>query len=226
MNIVFFTGSGISQQSGIPTFRDNIDSFWNNFDAFEIASAEGLKDNPAKVLHFHNEARKMISKCEPNYCHKILADLEKQHNITIITTNIDNLHEKAGNSRVYHVHGNIFEVCDINRNNPYFFEEDIQIGNLHPQTGKQLRHNTVLFNESLNEDVRKLYGTIVKHADLLIVIGSGLSVAPSNNVVYYNDNIVILDPNKPFIWEPKWEWIQKDAVNGIDEVVEMINNLK
>lgn len=157
---------------------------------------------------------------KPNYCHEIIAKLEKDYDIAIITTNIDNLHEKAGSSKVIHLHGNIFEVCDLNKEEPYYLNQDIKDGELHPKTGIQLRHNTVLFGEYLREDIPYLYKNIVKQADYLIIIGSSLSVFPSNNIIKYNDNIIYLNPTLPEdIYYDHWKVIQKNACNGIDEVI-------
>lgn len=221
--IILFTGAGISQESGIPTFRGSEDSLWNKYDVNLVASRRGLDIALNQVLEFHNDARKLISTCEPNYAHKVIAELEKDHDVTVITTNIDNLHERAGSTNVIHVHGNVFEVCDWNKDYPYKWDEDIKEGDLHPITEEQLRHNTVLFEEQLPVDLYKLFKHTVQKADYLIIIGSSLQVYPSANITQYNKNIIYLNPELSGLYDFEWTKILKSAVEGIDKVKELIS---
>ena len=141
----------------------------------------------------------------------------------IITTNIDNLHERAGSINVVHLHGNIFEVCDIHKQQPYISNIDINVGDIHPQTNKQLRYNTVLFGEQLSEDTNILYNNIVSKVDILVVIGSSLSVWPSSEIVNYNNNIIFLNPILPTgVNCSNWKIIQKTACDGINDVINLI----
>jgi len=220
--IIFFTGAGISQESGIPTFRGSEDSLWSKYDVNLVASRRGLDIALTQVLDFHNDARKLISTCEPNYAHKVIAELEKDHDVTVITTNIDNLHERAGSTNVIHLHGNVFEVCDWNKDNPYEWNEDIKEGDLHPITKEQLRHNTVLFEEQLPVDIPHLYKNIVRKSNHLIIIGSSLQVYPSANITQYNKNIIYLNPEPCGLYDFEWKKIFKSAVEGIDEVKQLI----
>lgn len=222
MNIVFFTGAGVSEESGIPTFRGDETSLWSKYDVEVVASTYGLQNHLKDVLDFHNEARELISTFAPNYCHKKIAELEKEHKVTVITTNIDELHERAGSTNVIHLHGNIFQVCDIERNDPYRSSEDIQEGDLHPITNLQLRHNTVLFEENLEVDCMRLYNDVVAKADYLVIIGSSLFVYPSSHITEYNKNIIYLGPELPQTKNHiNWKTIQKKACEGIDEVLEI-----
>lgn len=220
MNIIFYTGAGISEESGVPTFRDSEDSLWRKYDPKIVASTYGLENHLEEVLEFHNEARTLINTCNPNYCHKAIAELEKKHTVTVLTTNMDNLHEKAGSSKVIHLHGNIFEVCDLNRKNPYSSNIDIRVGDLHSQTGLQLRYNTVLFGEDLTVDCFNLFRKTVRKANKLIIVGSSLSVYPASHITLYNDNIIYL--NKQEIEKREWKVIQKSACEGINEVLNLI----
>jgi NAD-dependent deacetylase len=223
--ITFFTGAGISEESGIPTFRGGDDSLWSKYDVEIVASTFGLKNHFKDVLDFHNDARILIKDIKPNYCHKVIAELEKQHNITIITTNIDILHEQAGSTNVIHMHGNLFENCDINKNNPYISYDPINIGDLHPQTNQQLRPNTVLFGEQLSADAYTIYNQIVEKSDYLIIIGSSLSVFPSSEIIHYNKNIIYINPELPPTQNyDKWNIIQKSACEGIDDVIKLLKN--
>lgn len=221
--IIFFTGAGISQESGIPTFRGADDSLWSKYDVEIVASKQGLKTYFQDVLNFHNDGIKMMENCEPNYCHEQIAELEKDYDVTVITTNIDDLHEKAGSTNVIHVHGNIFEACDLDKYHPYENKEPIKIGDLHPESGKQLRHNTVLFGEDLPLDLMSLYKDVVQKADHLVIIGSSLQVYPSAYITQYNKNIIYLNPDLPEDrYYGHWKVIQKSACEGIDEVINYI----
>lgn len=222
MKIVFNTGSGISKESGIPTFRGESDSMWENVDVDIVASTKGLHNNFEELLHFHNELRNLMNKCEPNDCHKFIADLEKDHDVTVVTSNIDELHEKAGSSKVIHVHGNIFEACDMNKEESYWYNQDIKVGDTHPLTGVQLRPNTVLFGEMLSADCYSINHNIVEKADILIIIGTSLSVFPSSEIMYYNKNIIYLDPNAKDILGKGWKLINKTACQGIDDLKQLI----
>lgn len=219
--IIFFTGAGVSAESGIPTFRGNEDSLWSKYDTDIVASSDGIKTNLKDVLDFHNDARKMIESCKPNYCHKKIAELEQDYEVTVITTNIDELHEKAGSTNVIHLHGNIFESCDIDKNKPYSCNKLLKEGDLHPITGKQLRPNTVLFGEQLEVDCYKLFRQAEK-ADYLIIVGSSLQVYPSASIIRYNKNIIYLNPERCGLYDKKWININKSAVEGIDEVIQLI----
>ena len=220
--IVFFTGAGISQESGIPTFRGMEDSLWSKYDVELVASKRGINIALNQVLDFHNTARNFISKCEPNYAHKTIADLENDYDVTIITTNIDDLHERAGSTNIIHLHGNVFEACDWDKDHPYYWNEDIKENDLHPITKTQLRHNTVLFEEQLPVDVLSLYKQVVQKADYLIIIGSSLQVYPSANITQYNKNIIYLNPEPCGLYDVEWTKIFKPACVGIDEVIQLI----
>ena len=232
MNIIFFTGAGVSEESGIPTFRGKDDSLWNNYDVNIVADTRSIHTHLDQVLDFHNTARKLIENCEPNYCHQQIAKLQEDHNVVVITTNIDDLHERAGSNKVIHLHGNIFEQCDIKRKGVQPCKEDINVGDLHSETGIQLRHNTVLFNENLLGNIDRLFSQIVREADLLVLVGAGLSVYPSNEIVYFNDNIIYLDPNanevflQPHFQTIQFRYIPESACDGIDAIINIINNTK
>lgn len=229
MNIIFFTGAGVSEESGIPTFRGKDDSLWSRYDVDIVADSRSIHTHLDQVLDFHNEARKLIEKCKPNYCHQQIAKLQEDHNVVVITTNIDNLHERAGSKNVIHLHGNIFEQCDIKRREVQPCTQDINVGDKHSETGLQLRYNTVLFNENLSINTGRIFSQLVKEADILVLIGAGLSVYPSNEIVYFNDNIICINPDipkLPHFNNINFTPIQSSACEGIDKVIEIINNIK
>ena len=121
--IVVFTGAGISAESGIPTFRDS-NGMWNKYDAKKLASVAGFEENPQAVLDFYNARRKNLLEVQPNHAHLALAELEKSHDVTIITQNVDNLHERAGSSKVIHLHGELSKVTSsMNRLDPAYIKD-------------------------------------------------------------------------------------------------------
>ena len=198
-NIVVLSGAGISAESGISTFRDD-GGLWEQFDLERLASAVGFYEDPESALEFYNSLRKDISNAEPNHAHNLLAELEKWHNVTIITQNVDDLHERAGSSNVIHLHGEMAKVTSsINRNNPDVVKEfpldvPIRIGDK-VADGSQLRPHVVLFGEYVTgfDDVKKL----VKEADVFLVIGTSLKVHPAASLVRYAHSEIpkfIIDP--------------------------------
>ena len=152
-NIVVFTGAGISKESGIPTFRD-MDGMWKKYDAMKLASAAGFDEDPEAVLEFYNARRRNLLEVQPNHAHLVLAELEKQHDVTIITQNVDDLHERAGSSRVLHLHGELRKVTSsMNRLDPdciqdYPLDVPIRIGDK-AADGSQMRPYIVWFGEYL-----------------------------------------------------------------------------
>jgi len=194
--IVVFTGAGISAESGIPTFRDN-EGLWNKHIADEVASMSGWKKDKEKVLKFHNEFAKEFSKCEPNDAHKTLAKLEERYDVTVVTQNIDNLHERGGSTNVIHVHGNIAESkSSMNPNKTYPLSGDIKLGDK-ADDNSQLRHNTVLFGESLPTGEFKKAMKAMENADFLIIVGTSLVVFPAADLIKYfhGEQIYVIDPN-------------------------------
>jgi NAD-dependent deacetylase len=200
MNIVFFTGAGISEESGIPTFRTGENSIWNRYDPDIVCNVRAWPYHKEKILSFFNEVRSTVEKCESNYAHFDIANLEHKHNVTVITTNIDNLHEKAGSSNVIHLHGNIFESCDINYHHTEPCHTDINIGDVHPKSNSQLRHNVVMFGEmpyQLDYAQR-----IISEANILVVVGTSLSVYPAAGLVErFKGEIYYIDPEAVKITE-------------------------
>jgi len=194
--IVVFTGAGVSAESGIPTFRDT-DGLWNKHIADEVASLSGWKKDKEKVLNFHNEFVKEFLKCEPNDAHKILAKLEEKYDVTIVTQNVDDLHEKGGSTNVVHIHGSITESkSSANSDLTFPLKGDIKIGDKAPD-GSQLRHNTVLFEESLPTKEFKKAIKAMEEAEILIIIGTSLQVYPAAGLVanFYGEHIYVIDPN-------------------------------
>lgn len=230
--IVVFTGAGISKESGIPTFRD-ANGMWKKFDAKKLASAAGFEENPQAVLDFYNARRKNLLEVQPNHAHRVLAELEKHHDVTIITQNVDDLHERAGSSRVIHLHGELTKVTSsLNRLNPgcikeYPLDVPIKMGDK-AADGSQLRPFIVWFGEYLGPEAEQAV-ILIENADIFVVIGTSLVVYPAAGLVNYAHHEVpkfLIDPGDMQGRLPKgFHHIQKTAVEGIDVLMEEINGL-
>ncbi len=148
-NLIVLTGAGVSAESGIPTFRDS-DGLWEGYDVMEVATPEGWAKNPALVLEFYNQRRKTALDVKPNRAHEILAELESHFNVTIVTQNVDNLHERAGSSNVIHLHGSLFESRSTTDKNLVYPIQGwkLDMGDVCDK-GSQLRPNIVWFGEAV-----------------------------------------------------------------------------
>lgn len=215
--IVFFTGSGISAESGIDTYRDT-GGIWSQYKVEEVATAKAWKKNPAKVLEFHNLARKQMNTCEPNAAHIAIAELEKHFDVCVITQNVDNLHERAGSTDILHLHGDINLSQSNSKYNELFpITDDIKIGDLDFR-GKQLRHATVLFGEmpwNLEEAANE-----IAEADIVVICGTSLQVEPAASLISHaQKKLYLVDPCNVECYHPNGiEKVYKTASIGIPEL--------
>lgn len=179
--IVVFTGAGISADSGIKTFRD-ADGLWENHKIEDVATPEAWQRNKELVLKFYNERRKQLKYVEPNAMHLFIADLDKKHEVKVITQNVDNLHERAGSKHILHLHGELIKArSTVNPNLVYTLKKDnIEIGDK-CELNSQLRPHIVWFGEEVPE-MEKAY-ELTEYADLFIVIGTSLNVYPAANLL-------------------------------------------
>lgn len=220
--VVVLTGAGMSADSGLATFRDS-GGLWEGYDVYEVATPEGWDHDPEKVLEFYNLRRKQTVNAKPNEGHIALARLEDHYNVTIITQNVDNLHERAGSSDVLHLHGEITKVrSEKNENLIYEIgDKPIELGDT-ADDGAQLRPHVVWFGEMV-PSIEKA-ASIVPKADLLIVIGTSLSVYPAAGLTgYAQDDIdkFIIDPKNPDLpSRNNWKHIQERAATGTPKLVE------
>ena len=190
--VVFVTGAGISQESGIPTFRGK-DGLWRNHDAMKLATIDAFYDNPRLVWEWYNERRANIFAAKPNPGHRAIAELEKYVKVVVLTQNIDGLHQKAGSSQVLELHGSIIKikcsVCD--------FKEEItsEISKVPPlcRCGNILRPDVVWFGESLPQDVWQKAMVLASQCDLMVIAGTSLVVSPANTLpIYAKQNSALL----------------------------------
>lgn len=223
--IVVLTGSGISAESGLKTFRDS-GGLWEEYDVSLVASIDGWRKDPAFVLKFYNERRKQLENAKPNQAHIALAKLEEKYDVTIITQNIDNLHESAGSKNVLHLHGLMTQArssVDVNLVYDIGYKE-INIGDL-CEKGSQLRPNVVWFGEAvpLISDASEICST----ADIFIVIGTSLVVYPAAGLideVPRNAVVYIIDPIKPPVYRNFREinFIEEVATVGTEKLVNQL----
>lgn len=182
--IIFVTGAGISQESGIPTFRGK-DGLWRSYDAMKLATIDAFYDNPKLVWEWYNERRVNIFQAQPNLGHKAISELEKYAEVVVLTQNIDGLHQKSGSSKVLELHGSIVKikcsVCD--------YKEEIltEISELPPicKCGNLLRPDVVWFGETLPQDVWHNAINFASNCDLMIIVGTSLVVSPANTLPIY-----------------------------------------
>ncbi|PCI99874.1 MAG: NAD-dependent protein deacylase [Flavobacteriales bacterium] len=180
--IIIFSGAGISAESGLKTFRDS-DGLWENYDLTEVATPAAWKKNPELVLDFYNLRRKQVIEAQPNKAHFSLVELEKKFNVQIITQNIDDLHERAGSSNILHLHGEILKSKSTSNEKQYNINgTDLNIGDLCVK-GSQLRPDIVWFGEAVPKMIEA--EELCKDADILIIIGTSLSVYPAANIVEF-----------------------------------------
>ena len=226
MKLVVLTGPGVSAESGISTFRDS-DGLWEQHKVEDVASIEGWYRNPALVLDFYNARRAQLSAVKPNAAHLDIAGLETDYEVTVVTQNVDNLHERAGSTKVIHLHGELTKVRPENCCNDSdgyseqtvfdIGSDPIHIGDLAPN-GAQLRPHIVWFGEA----VPKIEAAIdaVETADILLIVGTSLQVYPAAGLYAYakaGTPIYIIDPKDISVRDRRITHIKNVATKGMDE---------
>ena len=218
-HILVLSGAGVSAESGLKTFRDS-DGLWNGYHVYEVATPGGFKKNPQLVLDFYNDRRRDVAAAKPNAAHIGLADLEKDFDVTIITQNIDDLHERAGSTKVIHLHGEIFKMRSVTDvHTIYEIRGDIQIGDMAPN-GTQLRPHIVWFEEEVPMMEKAV--AILQDADYFVVIGTSLQVYPAASLVQYAAPFLpkfIIDKKNPEVSNAaNLTFIEMPATEGVKEL--------
>lgn len=226
LKLVFLTGAGISKESGIDTFRDPMTGLWEKYNPMELCSAIKLAENPQLVLDFYNMRRLKIYEAEPNHAHEMIAQMEKKYDITIITQNVDDLHERAGSNEVWHVHGDLTKVTssknrfDMSCIQYYPLNEPIMVGQ-QAADGSQLRPFVVMMDEylpPLNVAIKR-----IQEADIFVIIGTSMSIGAGGflcNLASPQAKKYIIDPvDYRHMLLPDFHWIAKPATSGVDELV-------
>lgn len=224
--LVVLSGAGMSQESGLKTFRD-MGGLWEQYDVTEVASPEAWERDPALVLRFYNQRRKQLFEVKPNAGHLGIAELEQWFDVDVVTQNVDNLHERAGSSKVLHLHGELMKARSTI--DPFLVYElghwALELGDV-CEKGSQLRPHIVWFGEAVTE-IPKAVG-IVEAADILVVIGTSLAVYPAAGLVNYvkrGTPVFVIDPGKPAVHQANVLYIQEKAGKGVELLKEELKKL-
>ena len=229
--IVVLTGAGVSAESGLSTYRDN-NGLWDNYDPMQVASIQGWYADRELVLNFYNMQRRKLKDCKPNDAHLAIAGLEADYDVTVITQNVDNLHERAGSTKVIHLHG---EATKVRPENCYNDEDGysersvidvgydtVSLGDLAPN-GVQLRPHIVFFGEAVPK-MEKAIEEVAK-ADILLIVGTSMQVYPAAGLYRYapfNTPIYIIDPADVPLRDKRIVHIQDVATAGMRKFIEML----
>lgn len=223
-HLVVLTGAGVSAESGLKTFRDS-DGLWNGYDVRDVATPRAFIKDPALVLDFYNMRRRDVAAASPNAAHTGLADLEEDFDVTIITQNIDDLHERGGSTNVVHLHGEIFKMHSVGRPQDVFeIRGDIQLGDK-GKDGTQLRPHIVWFEEPVPMIERAVQ--IVLTADIFVVVGTSLQVYPAASLIDYAEPAVpkfIIDKKIPPVNDSSIQVIELPATEGVLKLKKLLLN--
>ena len=219
-NLVVFTGAGISAESGLGTFRDS-GGLWENYKIEEVATLEAFVKNPELVLDFYNLRRRQMIKSKPNDAHYSLNLLEKKFNLSIITQNVDDLHERSGSKNVLHLHGQLNQSMSTNDGRVFDVEgSELNIGDCCP-LGSQLRPNVVWFGEMVPNI--QIATEIVSNADIFIIVGTSLNVYPAASLLDYASEscrVFLIDKDPVVI--NGMEILAESATIGVPKIVDKL----
>ncbi len=228
--LVVLTGAGVSAESGLDTFRDS-GGLWGKYDPQEVASIEGWHRNKALMIDFYNDLRSGLKDKQPNKAHKLIASLEDKFDVTVITQNVDNLHERAGSTRIIHLHGELTKVRpEVGEYDRTFSEKEvidigygtIALGDKAPN-GSQLRPHIVWFGESVPKIERAIEE--VEKADIMLIVGTSLQVYPAAGLYRYADPhipIYLIDPKEVAVYDGRIKQICAVASVGMEEFIKII----
>lgn len=221
-HIVVLTGAGISAESGIKTFRD-ADGLWEGHDVMEVATPEGFRANPELVLDFYNQRRRQLLEVKPNSAHHDLASLESEFDISIITQNVDDLHERAGSTNVIHLHGELMKSRNVVDEFTFFdCKNDISLGDFCPK-GHQLRPHVVWFGEAVPMIDKAM--EICEAADILLIIGTSMQVYPAAGLMHYvpqGTPTYFIDPKPNMESKGNLKVIAESATVGMKRVIDLL----
>ncbi len=224
--LVVFSGAGMSQESGLRTFRE-MGGLWEQYDVNDVASIDGWYRNPQLVMDFYNQRRKQLLEAKPNDGHFGIAKLEEWFDVEVITQNVDNLHERAGSTKVLHLHGELMKVRSTYDSELVYTLDgwELKMGDL-CEIGSQLRPHIVWFGEAVPE----LYNAIpiVEEAEILVVVGTSLAVYPAAGLVNYAKQgipVFVIDPNRPTFIQDNVTFIEEKAGRGIEILTKKLKNL-
>jgi NAD-dependent deacetylase len=238
--ILIFSGAGLDKESGIQTFRDS-DGLWNSYKVEDVATMDGWRKNRKLVLDFYNLRRSEMKNVQPNLAHKLIASLETDYNVTVVTQNVTDLQERAGSTKVIHLHGELLKSKSTfpGSTEVYDCTGDIKIGDKCPR-GSQLRPNIIFFDENLDPSNLDKAVKAANECDICIIVGTSMQVSPANQIplivkdgtpIYYVDPGEKFDIPRYYDTEGRWadeitfveyEHIKEIASIGMEKVIEII----
>ena len=230
--IAVLTGAGVSAESGLGTYRDN-GGLWDNYDPMEVASIQGWYKDRKKVLDFYNMQRAKLRDTRPNDAHLAIAALEDKYDVTVITQNVDNLHEKAGSTKIIHLHGEATKVrpengvYDDNYSEREVFDvgyEAVNLGDKAPN-GSQLRPHIVFFGEAVPKIERAI--DVVAEADIVLIVGTSMQVYPAASLYRYagaRTPIYVIDPADMPVFDSRITHIKEVATAGMEKFVKILED--
>ena len=222
--IVVFSGAGLSQASGLPTFRDSL-GLWQQYDVLQLASPIGFAKNPELVHQFYQERRLRAHQAKPNAAHLAIAALEQHYDVVIVTQNVDDLHERGGSTKIIHLHGELRKVRgEYSEDELIHWEDDVELGHKN-HLGEQLRPAIVWFGEAVPEIERSI--PVVEQADILVVIGTSLQVYPAAGLLHYakpHIPVYYIDPKPATIYDlpNPLEIIALSATEGMEKLRDLL----
>lgn len=223
---VILSGAGVSAESGIKTFRDS-DGLWENYNVRDVADIEGWYRNKRLMLDFYNQRRRQLEKAQPNKAHKIIADLEKYFEVTVVTQNVDNLHERAGSTNVIHLHGELTKIRPEDQTDKGVVDigyRDVNLGDT-DHRGVQFRPHIVWFGEAV--PMIEPAARAVSQADILLIIGTSLNVYPAAGLfryAKYGIPIYLIDPQRIDLDYRNFRQIQEPATTGMEKLMDILVN--
>ena len=219
-HLVVLTGAGMSAESGIKTFRD-ANGLWEGHDVMEVATPQGFAKNPALVLDFYNQRRRQLLEVQPNSAHLALAQLETDFKVTIITQNVDDLHERAGSNTIIHLHGELLKARSTHNDQDIFdWRKDIQIGDVCGK-GYQIRPHIVWFGEAVPLIEKAM--EVCETADVLMIIGTSMQVYPAASLMHYvkqNTPIYYVDPKPALAQSDNVHVFSENASTGVLKAIQ------
>ena len=230
--IAVLTGAGVSAESGLDTFRDK-GEMWDEYDPQVVASIDGWRADRKLLLDFYNNLRKGLADKQPNKAHKLIASLEQNYDVTLITQNVDNLHERAGSTSIIHLHGELTKVrpetgvYDRTGSEEEVFDigyGEIHLGDLAPN-GKQLRPHIVWFGEAVPKIEKAI--DAVEAADIMLIVGTSLSVYPAAGLYRYAGEgvpIYLIDPKEVAVHDKRIIHLRATASEGMEKFIEALAN--
>ena len=230
--ILVFTGAGVSKESGIETFRDSADGLWNNYRIEDVASIQGWRKDKELVLEFYNKRRAQLKEVEPNLAHTLISKLQEDFDVTVVTQNVDNLHERAGSANVIHLHGELNKVrSTLDPKLVYNWTEDLNIGDK-CEKDSQMRPHIVWFGEMLETKNTSSAIKAAQECDICIIVGTSMVVSPANEIPFHISEgtpLYCIDPDDlgfdvPSYMKHMFKHIKEPASTGMEQLYNQLTN--